>query len=60
LDQGFSGVTEKPKDDPFTDLLTRLVRVPKEAIDKKEREYQKQKKRTPARPREIVPNTLEK
>lgn len=41
-------------DDPFTDLLTRLVRVPKEAIDKKEREYQR-KKRTPAKPRRIVP-----
>lgn len=47
-------MAEKPPD-PFTDLLTRLVRVPKEAIDKKEREYQKDKRRTPAKPREIVP-----
>ena len=46
--------------DPFTDLLTQLVRVPKEAIDKQEREYQKKKKRTPAKPREIVPKTAAK
>lgn len=46
---------DDPKDDPFTDLLTRLVRVPKEAIDKKEREYQKKKDREPAKPRAIVP-----
>ena len=49
----------KKADDPFTDLLTRLVRVPKEAIDKQEREYQKKKKRTPAKPREIVPKSKE-
>ena len=45
----------KKADDPFTDLLTRLVRVPKEAIDKKEREYQRTKRRKPAKPRAIVP-----
>ena len=45
----------KKADDPFTDLLTRLVRVPKEAIDQKERDYQKAKKRKPAKPGQIVP-----
>lgn len=50
----------KKSEDPFTDLLTRLVRVPKEAIDKQEREYQKKKKRQPAKPREIVPKTAAK
>ena len=44
---------DKPKD-AFTDLLTRLVRVPKEAIDEKEREYQESTSE-PAKPREIVP-----
>ena len=50
-------MTKKATNDPFTDLLTQLVRVPKEAIDKKEREYQKARKRndTRANPREIVP-----
>jgi hypothetical protein len=50
----------KTPDDTFTDLLTRLVRVPKEAIDKKEREYQKAKKRQPAKPGQIVPTTKRK
>ena len=44
----------------FTELLTRLVRVPKEAIDKKEREYQKAKKRKPAKPGQIVPTPKHK
>lgn len=43
---------EKPKD-AFTDLLTRLVRVPKEKIDEQERKYQETKDE-PAKPREIV------
>lgn len=48
-----------PADDKFTDLLTRLVRVPKAAIDEKEREYQ-ESKREPAKPRAIVPVSREK
>jgi hypothetical protein len=52
-------VAKKPED-PFTDLLTRLVRVPKEAIDKQEHEYQKAKKRKPAKPGQIVPTPKHK
>jgi hypothetical protein len=52
-------VAKKPED-PFTDLLTRLVRVPKEAIDKQEREYQKTKKKGPARRGQIVPTGKQK
>jgi hypothetical protein len=40
-------------DDAFTDLLTKLVRVPKEKIDEEERKYQ-ETKGEPAKPREIV------
>ena len=34
---------DEKKPDPFTDLLTRLVRVPKEEIDEQEQEYQESK-----------------
>jgi hypothetical protein len=43
----------------FTDLLARLVQVPKTAIDAQEREYQ-ESKREPAKPREIVPTGRKK
>jgi hypothetical protein len=48
---------EKPPDTPdeFTDLLTKLVRVPKEDIDAREREYQESKSRArPAKPGRIA------
>jgi hypothetical protein len=48
-------VSDEKKPDPFTDLLTRLVRVPKEEIDEQERQYQESKRDHPAPPREIVP-----
>jgi hypothetical protein len=46
---------DKPPDDPFTDLLTRLVRVPKEEIDEQEQEYQERKNAEPAKHGAIVP-----
>jgi hypothetical protein len=46
-------------EDAFKDLLARLVRVPKAAIDDKEREYQ-ESKGEPAKPREIVTDSLAK
>jgi hypothetical protein len=48
---------DKPPDDKFTDLLTKLVRVPKAEIDEREREYQ-QTKTSPQRtkPVRIVEN----
>ena len=47
---------EEKKPDKFTDLLTRLVRVPKGEIDEQEREYQDSRKAAePAKPRAIVP-----
>jgi hypothetical protein len=49
-------VADEKKPDPFTDLLTRLVRVPKEEIDEKEREYQESRKTDePAKPGQIIP-----
>ena len=39
--------------DRFRELLSRLVRVPKEEIDEQERLYQ-ESKREPAKPREIA------
>lgn len=41
------------KPDPFTDLLTHLVRVPKEKIDEQERRYQ-ESEREPAKRGEMV------
>ena len=42
--------------DRFTELLRRLVRVPKDKIDEQERIYRKSKKDAePAKPRQIVP-----
>lgn len=50
-------MADEPKD-RFTDLLTRLVRVPKEEIDEQEGLYQKDRKTVePAKPRRIVPAT---
>ena len=47
---------DEKKPDAFTDLLTRLVRVPKEEIEEQEREYQEARKgEEQARPRAIVP-----
>jgi hypothetical protein len=49
-------VPDAKKPDRFTDLLTRLVRVPKEEIDEQEREYQELRDtKEPAKPREIIP-----
>jgi len=49
-------VREKTPRDKFTDLLTRLARVPKREIDVQEGRYQEPKKtEEPAKPREIVP-----
>ena len=44
----------KPKSDAFTDLLTRLARVPKKEIDAEEKKYGRRKNAEPAKPREIV------
>lgn len=42
--------------DRFTDLLRRLVSVPKNKIDEEEKRYQESKEDAePAKPREIVP-----
>lgn len=41
-------------DSGFSELLRRLVSVPKEKIDEAERKYQ-EAKGEPAKPREIVP-----
>jgi hypothetical protein len=50
-------MADKPLD-PFTDLLTHLVRVPKEKIDEKEREYQEQREdAAPAKAGEMIPGT---
>ena len=47
---------DQKKPDAFTDLLTRLVRVPKEEIDEQERDYQESREAdAPAKAREIVP-----
>lgn len=42
--------------DKFTDLLRKLVRVPKAEIDEQERQYQAKRKKgsEPAKPREMV------
>jgi hypothetical protein len=49
-------LAEKPAD-PFTDLLTRLVRVPKDQIDQKDREFKKRegKAKRPAQAGQILP-----
>jgi hypothetical protein len=47
--------------DKFTDLLRRLVRVPKAEIDEQERLYQESKKDAePAKPGQIVPTHNER
>jgi hypothetical protein len=43
----------KPPDN-FTDLLTRLVRVPKEEIDAQEREYHESNREEAAKPRQVA------
>ena len=45
------------KPNAFADLLTRLVRVPKEEIDEQEREYQESRHKgaESAKPKEMVP-----
>ena len=49
------------KPDKFTDLLTRLVRVPKEEIEEQEHEYQESKeKEHPAKPGHIANASQEK
>jgi hypothetical protein len=49
-------VPEDKKPDAFTDLLTRLVRVPKEEIEEQEQEYQDSRKKAEhAKRGEIVP-----
>jgi hypothetical protein len=51
---------EKPPDDPFTDLLTKIVRVPKEEIEERERQYEgdrKRAERSNAKPRRIIPQS---
>jgi len=51
-----SCVPDEKKPDRFTDLLTRLVRVPKEEIDAQEEQYQESRKtEEPAKPGQIVP-----
>ena len=45
-------------DNPFKDLLKKLVRVPKHEIDEKEREYQESRETTqPSKRGEIVTPT---
>lgn len=47
---------EEKKGDAFTDLLTRLVRVPKQEIDQQDEQYQKDRRTAePAKPGRIVP-----
>jgi hypothetical protein len=49
-------VPDDKKPDGFTDLLTKLVRVPKEEIDEQELEYQDSRlEAEPAKARGIVP-----
>ena len=52
-------MAEVPRD-RFTELLKRLVRVPKSEIEEKEREHDEREHESPARPREIVPLTRQK
>jgi hypothetical protein len=52
----------KDSGDPFTTLLRRLARVPKEEIDAEERKYQQKRKRgaEPAKHGQIVPTKRRK
>ncbi len=44
----------KPKPNAFTDLLTRLARVPKKEIDAQEKKYERRKSSEPAKAGQII------